>query len=86
MVGSCSVFGGQNFECCNYLHEPGPAQSDGRYFSLFRTGADVSPLQGQALSWMLTELKGIKDLPAGLQCRGLITGFRLFSGFTDICL
>lgn len=48
MVGFCPGFSGQNFGCCNYMRGRGPAQSDGRYFWCFRTGADESPLQGRA--------------------------------------
>ncbi len=31
ILGFCSGFVGQNFGCCNYLHDRGPAHRDGRY-------------------------------------------------------
>lgn len=63
-----------------------PSLRDGRYLWFFRTGADVSPLQGRAYIKMSTRFQKTKDIPAGLGGRGLMTVVGLFSGFADIRL
>ena len=62
-----------------------PPQCGGRYLCPFRTGADVSPLQGWTLLGYAQIFQG--QITALMECQGINKrGLRLYCGFPDIYL
>lgn len=81
----CTVRHSKTFVCCNYSHQSCPTRSGGCYFWFFRTGADVSPLQGRALLRYAQIFRG--QITALIHFQGINKrGLRLYCGFPDIRL